>query len=153
MTADLGQPPFPAGQEIAPGVHVSPGGLRLQYSRGSGPGGQNVNKVNTKTELWITLADIRGMFPDALDRLRQFAGKRLTDRDELHLSSDIHRTQEANRQEVFDRLRQLVLQAQVRPRRRRKTRPTAASRKRRLESKRHRSEIKSGRKSGSMKLE
>jgi ribosome-associated protein len=148
MTRAPGQlPPMPS-DEIAPGVHAPGDALRLQYSRSSGPGGQNVNKVNTKVELWVCLSKVRGMAPDAVDRLRQSAGRRLTALDEIHLVADDHRTQDANRQEVFRRLRELIVQAQVRPRRRRKTRPSASSRKKRLKSKRHRSELKANRKTG-----
>jgi ribosome-associated protein len=133
------------GVAIAPGVAVEAGGIRLQYSRGSGPGGQNVNKVNTKAEAWIKLERIAGLSYAALNRLRELAGSRLTKGDELHLSSDQHRTQEGNRREIFERLRELVIVARKEPRRRRKTRPTAASRKRRLESKRRRGETKAQR--------
>jgi ribosome-associated protein len=130
---------------LAPGVSVEPGGLRIQFSRGSGPGGQNVNKVNTKAEIWIAVARIVGMSQSALYRLRALAGRRLTDGDELHLVSETHRSQEGNRREVFDRLRELIVEARKEPKRRRRTRPTAASRRRRLESKHHRAQIKSRR--------
>jgi ribosome-associated protein len=130
---------------LAPGVTVTPAGLRLQFSRGGGPGGQNVNKLNTKAEIWITLGKISGLSPGALVRLHALAGRRLTAADELHLISEVHRTQEGNRREVFARVRELIVQAMIEPKRRRKTRPTAGSRKRRLDSKRHRSEIKARR--------
>jgi len=119
--------------------------IRMQYSRGSGPGGQNVNKLNTRAELWAQVSGIVGLTNAASDRLRQFAGKRLTALDEIHLASDLHRTQEANRQEIIDRLRQLCLQAMREPRKRRKTRPTRASKQRRLSEKKRRGEIKQGR--------
>jgi ribosome-associated protein len=130
---------------LAPGVSVAPTGIRMQFSRGGGPGGQNVNKVNTKAELWIALGQISGLTLAALERLRTLAGRRLTLSDELHVISEVHRTQEANRKEIFARVRELILQARREPKRRRKTRPSAASRKKRLDSKRHRGEIKQGR--------
>jgi ribosome-associated protein len=133
------------GQSLAPGVRVAPGGLRMSFSRGGGPGGQNVNKLNTKAEAWITLARISGLAPAALGRLRALGGRRITDADELHLVSDIHRTQEANRREIFTRLREMIILAQKQPKPRRKTRPTAASRRRRLESKRRHSQAKASR--------
>jgi ribosome-associated protein len=117
----------------------------MRFSRGGGPGGQNVNKLNTKAEAWISLARISGLSAAALDRLRALAGRRMTSTDELHLVSDVHRTQEANRREIFSRLRQLIVLAQKQPKRRRKTRPTAASRRRRLESKRRHSQAKAAR--------
>jgi ribosome-associated protein len=131
--------------ELAPGVRALPGALRLQFARGSGPGGQNVNKVNTKAELWLKLNLIEGLSHAAIERLRHLAGRRLTDADEIHLSEDAHRSQRANKQEIFDRLRQMILEARIEPKRRRKTRPTKASRRKRLQSKRHRGEIKSQR--------
>jgi ribosome-associated protein len=130
---------------LAPGVAVLPDGIRIQYSRGSGPGGQNVNKVNTKAELWIVLSRITGLTFAALDRLRSLAGRRITASDELHVISEVHRTQEANRKEIFARVRELIVQARKEPRRRRKTRPSAAARRKRLDSKRRRGEIKQGR--------
>ncbi|MGD0463934.1 MAG: alternative ribosome rescue aminoacyl-tRNA hydrolase ArfB [Tepidisphaeraceae bacterium] len=133
------------GQSLAPGVSIAAGGLRIKFSRGGGPGGQNVNKLNTKAQAWIQLGQMSGMSPAALHRLRGLAGHRLTDGDELHLVCETERTQEGNRRELFERLRELIVQAKREPKPHRKTRPTAASRRRRLESKRHRAEIKSHR--------
>jgi ribosome-associated protein len=138
-------PPEESPHSLAPGVGILPGGLRIQFSRGGGPGGQNVNKVNTKAEIWISLARISGMTHSALHRLRGLAGRRLTDADELHLVSEVHRTQEGNRREILGRLREMIVLAQIEPKRRRKTRPTAGSKRRRLDSKRHRGEIKTRR--------
>jgi ribosome-associated protein len=130
---------------LAPGVAVSPVGIRIQYSRGSGPGGQNVNKLNTKAELWIALPQITGLTLAALGRLRSLAGRRITASDELHIISEVHRTQEGNRKEIFARVRELIVEARKEPKRRRKTKPSKAARRKRLESKRHRGEIKHGR--------
>jgi ribosome-associated protein len=135
----------PLDQTLAPGVSVSPGGMRIAFSRGGGPGGQNVNKLNTKAQAWIQIDLLRGLSPAALQRLRRLAGHRLTDRDELHLVVETHRTQEGNRRELFERLRELIVASQKEPKPHRKTRPTAASRRRRLQSKRRRSEIKASR--------
>jgi ribosome-associated protein len=131
--------------ELAPGVAAPEEALFVQFSRGSGPGGQNVNKLNTKAELWLTVAKITGMTPRALDRLRKLAGARLTDRDEIHLSSDSSRTQVGNRKLVFERLRELIVAAQVQPKPRRPTKPSRRAKQRRLDSKRIRSEIKASR--------
>jgi ribosome-associated protein len=136
---------LPGGVELAPGVRVPGAGLRIQFARGGGPGGQNVNKLNTKAEIWVSVNQIVGMSWAALNRLRHMAGRRLTAADEIHLSEENHRTQSANRREVFLRLREMILEAQIEPKRRRKTRPSAGSKRRRLESKRHRSEIKARR--------
>ncbi len=133
------------GQWLAPGVSVASGGLRIKFSRGGGPGGQNVNKLNTKAQAWIQLSRMSGMSPAAIHRLRKLAGHRLTDGDELHLVCETERTQEGNRRELFQRLRELITLAKTEPKPHRKTRPTAASRRRRLESKRHRAQIKAHR--------
>ena len=131
--------------EVGPGVRAAESGVRLQYARGGGPGGQNVNKLNTKAELWVTLASLQGLDDAAKHRLAKLAGRRLTAAGEIHLSSDTHRTQQMNRAAVFDRLRELIVQAQHQPKRRRKTRPTRASKQRRLDAKKVRGSIKSTR--------
>jgi ribosome-associated protein len=137
--------PSAAMVDIAPGVCAAEKALRLQFARGGGPGGQNVNKLNTKVELWVQLSGIEGMNESALRRLAQLAGHRLTRANEIHLSSNAERSQQANRQDVFQRLREMVILAKIAPKRRRKTKPSRASKERRLEGKRRRSEIKSRR--------
>lgn len=133
------------GIELAPGVTAPPDAVRVQFARGSGPGGQNVNKVNTKAELWVDLSRIRGLSPGAVGRLRALAGGRLTVEGMIHLASDESRSQESNRAEVFRRLREMIVAARPEPKRRRKTRPTLGSKRRRLESKRRTSDIKAAR--------
>jgi ribosome-associated protein len=138
-------PPPSPGQELAPGVYAPADALRLQYSRSSGPGGQNVNKLNTRVELWVKLDALVGLHPEALQRLQALAGSRMTKEGQLHLTSDESRSQESNRQEVFARLRELILQAKRRPRPRRPTRPSRAARQRRLDEKKHIGEKKARR--------
>jgi ribosome-associated protein len=132
---------------LAPGVSVASSDMRIQFVRSSGPGGQNVNKVNTRIELWIPLPAITGLTHNALVRLRRLAGRRITIEGELHLSAQTERSQERNRQAVMDRLRELLIEAMAEPKPRRATRPSKASKRRRLEAKRHRGEVKSKRKS------
>jgi len=122
--------------------------MRFQYARSGGPGGQNVNKLNTKAELWVPVDAIAGLSERAVQRLKQMAGKRLTAAGEIHITSETERSQEGNRQAVLDRFRALLAAAAHEPKRRRKTKPSRAARQRRLESKRRRSEIKSGRRPG-----
>jgi ribosome-associated protein len=143
------EPPSTATVEIAPGVFVPETGLRFQYSRGSGPGGQNVNKVNTKAELWLMIARVIGLNDRAKERLAALAGHRLTRAGEIHLSSDTRRSQDANRSEIIERLRELIVQAKHEPKRRRKTKPSRASKQRRLSAKKMRGEIKSNRRTPS----
>jgi ribosome-associated protein len=141
--------PPEGGIELAPGVSAPSAALRVQFSRSAGPGGQNVNKVNTKAELWLTLYGVIGMSAGAHKRLAALAGKRITQAGELHLTCETERTAEANRRELLARLREMVVAAMVEPKRRRKTRPTRASKARRLAAKRHRSDLKSNRRPGS----
>jgi ribosome-associated protein len=119
--------------------------MRFQFARSSGPGGQNVNKLNTKAELWVSISALRGISSDSMGRLMLLAGRRLTRQGEIHLTAEASRSQEANRQAVLDRLRELLIAAMHRPRPRRKTRPSRASRQKRLNAKKHRGKIKSGR--------
>lgn len=133
------------GIELAPAVTAPASAMRWQYARSSGPGGQNVNKVNTKAEVWIPLNAITGLTSRAIARLRSLAGKRLTSLDELHISSDTERTQEGNRAAVLQRLRDLLLEAIHEPKPRRKSKPSRAARQRRLDAKRRRSETKARR--------
>ncbi len=137
--------PEPDGLEIAPGVRVPESAFRLQYSRSSGPGGQNVNKVNTKAEIWITVSEIRGLSERALARLRTMSGRRLTMGGELHLTAETERSLEGNKATVLERLRELILQARHEPKVRKKTKISRGAKQRRLQSKRHRGEIKAGR--------
>ena len=133
------------GVELAPGVFAPQDAVRVQFARGSGPGGQNVNKVNTKAEVWVDVGRIAGMTHAAVERLKGIAGSRLTIGGEIHLSSDESRSQESNRAEVMRRLREMIVQARHEPKRRRKTKPTRGSKLRRLESKRRTGEIKAKR--------
>jgi len=142
-----------SGIELAPGVRISEDEIRLQYARGSGPGGQNVNKVNTKAELWVPISAIMGLTDRAKDRLTKVAGHRLTQAGEIHIASDTQRTQEANRSEVFHRLRELLIIASHEPKRRRKTKPSRAAKQRRIDAKKRRGEVKATRRYGRGKSE
>lgn len=141
------QPAFD-GVELAPRVTAPASAMRWQYARSSGPGGQNVNKVNTKAEVWIPVAAIAGLSERATGRLRALAGKRLTASGEIHIAADTERTQEGNRSQVLQRLRELLVEAMHEPKPRRKTKPSRGARQRRLDAKRHRSEIKAHRRGG-----
>lgn len=135
-----------AGQiELARGVWISSDALRVQYARSRGPGGQNVNKVNTKAEIWAPIGQIVGLSDAAAQRLRAIAGKRLTLRDEIHVAADQSRSQERNRQEAIGRLASMISTALHEPKPRRKTKPSRAAKMRRVESKRRRGQIKNRR--------
>jgi ribosome-associated protein len=136
--------------ELAPGVRVAEGSaaLRLAYSRSSGPGGQNVNKLATKAELRVVVALLP--IPErAKDRLARLAGRRLTAEGEVLLTSESERSQLRNRSECLRKLRELLVEALAEPKIRRKTRPTKGSKERRLKAKQTRSDVKKTRRSGS----
>jgi ribosome-associated protein len=133
--------------QVGPGVYLPVGAMRFQFARSGGPGGQNVNKLNTKAELWVRPQDLKGLHPEAAGRLCALAGRRLTREGEIHIVAETARTQEQNRAAVLEKLRELVVAAMHRPKVRRKTRPSRAAKERRLESKKRRGEIKAKRKS------
>jgi ribosome-associated protein len=127
-------------------VAVAPADVKWQFARGSGPGGQNVNKVNTKAELWVPLAALAPHLTDrAMARLEALAGRRLTKERELHFAAEIHRSQDTNRQENLERLRELLTSAMHEPKPRKKTKPSKRAKQRRLDSKKRRSVIKARR--------
>ena len=111
----------PAGIELAPRVRAPESALRWQFARSSGPGGQNVNKVNTKAEVCVRVDGLSGMNERSAARLHKLAGKRLTSAGEIHIAADSERTQEGNRAAVLDRLRELIVEAMREPRIRRRT--------------------------------
>jgi len=131
------------GMELAPGVFAPGGAVRFQFARSGGPGGQNVNKLNTKAELWVVADELVGLRPSARQRLKDAAGRRLTAGGEIHLSSETERGQEANRAAVMQRLREMIVRAKVEPKVRRKTKPSRSQKAKRLEQKKRRGQIKS----------
>ncbi len=116
-----------------------------QFIRSSGPGGQNVNKVATAVQLRFDVGRSPNL-PDAVrERLMRLAGRRLTGDGVLIIDARRHRTREQNRRDALDRLIALVRKAAIAPTPRKATRPTAASRRRRLEGKQRRGVLKRGR--------
>jgi ribosome-associated protein len=130
--------PEPGGLAVAPGIKAPRGAVRWRFARSGGPGGQNVNKLNTKAELRIDPRALAGLSPSARGRL----APRLTRDGELVVVSDRERTQERNRMACLDRLRAILVAVQVEPLPRRPTRPTRGSRERRMTDKRARGEAK-----------
>jgi ribosome-associated protein len=109
--------------------------LAWSFVRASGPGGQNVNKVATAAQLKFDLAGTESLEPAVKERLRSIAGRRVGEDGSLLIVARNQRTQEANRREALERLAELVRRALVVPKTRRATRPSRASRERRLQTK------------------
>jgi len=126
---------------ITDAIAIDERDLDERFVRGSGPGGQNVNKVSTAVELRFDVA--RSALPDDLkDRVRMLAGQRMTADGVLLIDSREHRTQGQNREAARARLVALLQQAARRPKKRRPTRPSGAARERRLSEKKKRAGVK-----------
>jgi ribosome-associated protein len=116
--------------------------LQWSYSRSGGPGGQKVNKVATKAELRWNVAQSSSLPLDVKARLYEQIGRRINTAGELVLTSQRHRDQGRNREDCLEKLRAMLLQAATPPRPRKKTRPTRASHRKRLEAKKRRAATK-----------
>ena len=120
---------------LGPGVHVAEGSLTFSNSRSGGPGGQHVNKTESKVELRVAMSAICGLSVRAADRLADLAGERLTADGELILVCEETRSQRQNRELVIERLIELVRDARAVPKIRRVSKPTWGSKQRRLQDK------------------
>jgi ribosome-associated protein len=134
--------------EITPFIKIDENELQFDFIRSSGPGGQNVNKVATAVQLRFNLLQSPSLSTEVKERLVKLAGSRMTHEGILLIEAKRFRTQEQNRLDAVERLAALVCQAARPPVPRHKTRPTLASKVRRLDEKRHRGEVKRLRRDG-----
>lgn len=135
--------------EITPSLSIDERELQIDFVRASGPGGQNVNKVSTAVQLRF---DVRASsLPEEVKaRLIALAGNRITNEGVLLIEAKRFRTQEQNHEDAIQRFIELVRKSLVKPKARKKTKPTAASKEGRLKEKKRKGEIKKLRQSRSV---
>jgi ribosome-associated protein len=132
---------------VTPQISIDEREIEETFVRASGPGGQNVNKLSTAVQLRFDVRHSPSLPGDVRERLTRLAGSRMTNDGVIVIIAQRHRTQGRNREDALDRLVELIRQAAVRPVKRRPTRPTKASRERRIEGKKRRGGIKNLRRS------
>jgi len=128
--------------EVSATIRLGAEELQERFIQAGGPGGQNVNKVASAVELRFDVARSPSLPEAVRQRLLRLAGRRLTREGVLVIQARRHRTQEANRRDALERLMTLIREAAVPPKPRRRTRPTKASKERRIEGKKTRSGVK-----------
>ena len=116
--------------------------LQVKFVRAGGPGGQHVNKVATGVQLRFDAGGSPSLPEDVRARLVGLAGNRISDDGIVTIEANRFRSQKRNREDALERLVELLRRAAEKPKERRRTKPTAGARKRRLEDKRHRSTVK-----------
>lgn len=135
----------PQALRAGPHVQIPLAEFEFTYVRSGGPGGQNVNKVNSKAQLRWALATSPSLSEETRTRLLSRLGNRLTSAGELLIVSQRFRDQARNAADCLERLQALLLAAATPPKLRKATRPSRASKQRRLEAKRRQSQRKAGR--------
>ncbi len=133
---------------IAPDIVIPDEELEWKFIRSSGPGGQNVNKVASAVQLRFLLARNVTLPVSVRNRLRRLAGQKLIDDGSILIKAMSERSQDQNRRAALERLEALIRAAMVEPKIRKKTRPTKASKERRIDSKKRRGLTKQQRGSG-----
>jgi ribosome-associated protein len=128
--------------EVTPEIVIDPSELAFSFARAGGPGGQNVNKVETAVQLRFDISHSPSLDEAVKRRLKRLAGARLTKGGVLVIFARAHRSQERNRQDALARLRRLIAAAAEKAEFRVKTRPGLAARERRIATKVRRGETK-----------
>ncbi len=136
---------IPENIPISKEVEIARGELVFRYDRSSGPGGQNVNKLSTKVTLVFNVAGSESLSEPQKNRIMARLGTRISKAGEIMVVSQKSRSQSANKDDAVERLQGLLAGALKRQKVRRKTKPTRASKERRLKAKKQRSEIKKDR--------
>src|SRR5437016_5258557 len=131
--------------EITAQLRIPDGELQWSFVRSGGPGGQNVNKVASKAVLRWNLAVSPSLPKDVKARFRSQQRNRITTDGDLIVTSQRYRDQERNKEDCLEKLRHMILQATLIPKPRKPSKPGRAARERRLQTKRHRSDIKKSR--------
>jgi ribosome-associated protein len=127
---------------VSASVHA---GSVAEFSRSGGPGGQNVNKVNTKVTLRLPLSAVDGLNGAEMERLRAILASRINHEDEIVIAASEERSQLRNLERAYERMERLVCDAARLPRKRRPTKPSRAARQSRLDAKHHRGRVKADR--------
>lgn len=133
---------------VTPTLTIPDEDLRFSFSRSSGPGGQNVNKVNSKATLHFAFRRSTSLPPGVRDRFAQKFASRLTNEGEVVITSQESRDQPKNVDSCLEKLRQMLLEVLHPPKKRRPTKPSKGSKRRRVEAKKRRSAVKEGRRGG-----
>ena len=130
---------------VTPSLSINDDEIEEQFIRSSGPGGQNVNKVETAVQIRFDAANSTAISRDVFERLRAIAGNRMTRDGVIVLTARSHRSQDRNRKDARTRLAALIARALVPPKRRKPTKPSRAAKQQRLDAKKKRSLVKKSR--------
>lgn len=126
-------------------IQIPSSEFRFTFARSAGPGGQNVNKVNTKVTLHWPVESSPSLPDDVRDRFRSKYGQRINKNGELVIYSQRYRDQGRNTEDCLDKLREMLLDVATAPKKRKRTRPSRASKERRLRDKKAKSQTKESR--------
>lgn len=133
--------------QVTPNISINEDELEFEFVRSSGPGGQNVNKVSTAVQLRLNIDTSLDITAKVRERLIKIAGSKLTKDNVLVIEASAFRSQEKNRSDALSRLIEIIRKASIEPKPRRRTKPTLASKHKRIESKKRKGDKKKMRRS------